>query len=226
MKQKQSYKEKLEALAREYEVPLRGRAWVQSRLHWEDWETLRQEAVSFAREEIRRRRWRGAPGGVLPGGQGGEDVADEAIISLLGGNCRLVPGFVREKVVNELRRLVRDKVRVLHGLKERATTRSEWEVKPRNEWGRPVSILRGMADKIASEPEATEEKEHWKAQILRHLAGEPDLQALFECLWIGLKKPKEIADRLGLDERQVSRARKRLERRLGKFSRSGRWREA
>ena len=82
------FKARLAELAREYEERLQGLERVQSRLRWEDWEALRAEAVEIAREEIRRRRWRGARGGVLPGGYGAEDIADQTIAEMIGGVCR------------------------------------------------------------------------------------------------------------------------------------------
>lgn len=66
---------KLEVIAKEYEEPLKGEARVQSRLRWEDWSALGREAVAFAMSEIRRRKWRGRRGGVLPGGVSPEDIA-------------------------------------------------------------------------------------------------------------------------------------------------------
>ena len=59
---------KLAEIGREYEEKLRPEQLVQSRLRWEDWEGLRKEAVAFAEEEIRRRKWRGSRRGVLPRG--------------------------------------------------------------------------------------------------------------------------------------------------------------
>src|SRR5215831_7681731 len=47
--------------------------------------TLRPEAVGFAREEIRRRKWRGKRGGVLPDGYDAEAVANQAIQEMLEG---------------------------------------------------------------------------------------------------------------------------------------------
>lgn len=70
---------KLAEIAREYEEKVRPEDWVKSRLRWEDWETLRPEAVVIAREEIRRRKWRGSRGGVLPGGYDAEAVVNEVI---------------------------------------------------------------------------------------------------------------------------------------------------
>ena len=102
-------------------------AWRQERLRWENWETLRPEAVETAKREIGRRRWRGARGGVLPEGHDAQGVASEAIRQMLSGETVLKPGWTRSRLTGELKRLVRSLVRRLHRLKEAGTTRSEWE---------------------------------------------------------------------------------------------------
>ena len=62
------------------------KGWVQKRLRWEDWELLRNEVVILARKEVKRRKWRGSYGGLLPEGYDAESVAAEAIQELLSGN--------------------------------------------------------------------------------------------------------------------------------------------
>jgi len=49
------------------------------------------------------------------------------------------------------------------------------------------------------------------------LSGEPELAALFGCWWEGVRKPAAIGRRLGMEERAVRAAGKRLERRLREF---------
>jgi CRP-like cAMP-binding protein len=124
MDRKARFMARLAELAREYEQKLRPEEYVQSRLRWEDWETLRPEAVAFARDEIRRRRWRGKRGGVLPEGYDAEGVANQVIGEMMAGKCRLAVGWTRERLVNELKRLVSQRVRVLHRLKETQTVRA------------------------------------------------------------------------------------------------------
>jgi hypothetical protein len=51
-------------------------------------------------------------------------------------------------VVKELKRLVSQRVRVLHGLKEAAAVRSEWDVVAPNALGEPMSVLKPTADKL------------------------------------------------------------------------------
>lgn len=59
--------------------------WVQERLGWEDWETLGGEAVEFAAKEIRRRKWRRSPGGLVAGGYDAQGIAAGAMAEVLSG---------------------------------------------------------------------------------------------------------------------------------------------
>jgi hypothetical protein len=70
----------------------------------------------------------------------------------------------------------------------------------------------------AEEPlEREDEKEELRKEIESFL--EAELKELFGCLWAGVKKPAEIARRLGVDPREVIKARKRLDRRMREFAR-------
>jgi len=117
-----SFMRKLEEIAREYELPLRGIELVKSRMCWEDWHGLRKEGVIFAREELRKRKWRGAHGGVRPGCGDAEDIVDEAIGQMLEGKCRAGLGGGRERLSKELKRLLS---RVYVHLRERPTQQKE-----------------------------------------------------------------------------------------------------
>jgi hypothetical protein len=99
---------------------------VAERLQWEDWESLLKQAVRFAKKRIGCRRWRGVKDGVLPEGQDAEGVASEAVAAMLGGKCRLAPGWTRERLEGALEREVEREVRRLNGLKEASGARSEW----------------------------------------------------------------------------------------------------
>ena len=215
MDRRELFLARLAELAREYEEPLRGWELVRSRLAWEDWEGLRVEAVACAKEEIRRRKWRGVHGGVLPNGCEAEDVADQAIAEMLEGRCRLALGFTRERVVAELKRLVKRRVRVLHGLRETGAMRNEWDVVPVKEEKEPVSVFQGMADERG---EAAKVWEEYKREFEDFLGQETELLGVFGCLWTGVTRPVEVAQRLGITEEAVGRARKKLARRVAAFA--------
>lgn len=214
---------RLAELAREYEQKLRPEEYVQSRLRWEDWETLRPETVAFARDEIRRRKWRGRRGEVLPEGYDAEGVANQVIGEMMAGKCRLGLGWTRERLANELKRLVSQRVRVLHRLKETQTVRSEWQ--GRNGEGEPVSLLKGIRDNGETADEATirREEEERRERLMKEfgefLEREPELRGIFECLCAGVVESKEMAQRLGMEVEAVVRGRKKLERRVGEFGR-------
>jgi hypothetical protein len=198
--------------------------WVQERLRWENWELLCRETVDFAKGELRRRRWRGSRDGVLPGGYDADALAAEAIAQLLAGRCRLPPGFLRVSVRGELQRLVRDKIRSLHRLKEAAGTRSEWEVVPLDEAAEPASVfdlasggLCSSGFQAVSGREEEERRERLRTAFQEFLKGEPYLLEVFGCWCSGVTRPAEIARRLGMTERAVAAARKRLERRIAQF---------
>jgi hypothetical protein len=222
---RESYTERLRRIAKEYEERLTPEQWVQSRLRWEDWEALGKKALEFARQEVRRRKWRGARDGVLPDGYDAESVAAESVRELLSGNCRLAAGFVREKVTRELERLISQRVRSLHRLKEAPAMRSEWELGETLADGERVGVLEGMRSEskdgyeTALAREEEERRERLKAEIMEAL--EPELRRLFECLWSGITKPAEIGRRLRMEEKAVVRARKRLDRRLARLRHAG-----
>jgi hypothetical protein len=73
-------------------------------------------------------------------------------------------------------------------------------------------------------PDACAERRHERAElkqeIVEYLSGEPDLAAVFECLWLGTTGPSDIARRLGIDERAAVCGRKRLDRKLAAFSKA------
>jgi hypothetical protein len=98
--------------------------WVKSRLGWEDWERLGPEAARLAQMELSRRR-RKSSGEVLPGGYDAESIAAQAIMDLLEGKGRLAPGWTGSRLVRELERLIRRRVRLLASLKETRAPRYE-----------------------------------------------------------------------------------------------------
>jgi hypothetical protein len=216
----------LAELVREYEKPFEAGEWLKQRIRWEDWATLRAEGVAFAREAIGRRRWRGARDGVVPGGLTAEDITDWAITELLEGRGKLEIGFTRERILAELQRLVTVRVRRLHGLKEAGAMRSEWEVLPAKPGREPLSAFDELADTAGSRPgaavEEVEEREERRNEIEACLQEDPKLRAVFGCVWQGIRGTREIAQRLGMPEREVRRVRKRLERRLAKITRQTR----
>jgi hypothetical protein len=195
---------------------------VKVRLRWEDWATLGREAVKLAARELKRRHGLEA-GAVLAGGYDAESIGAQAVADLLAGKGRVAAGWTEARLAKELERLVSRKIRLLTSLKEARTTRSEWDgVRP--EAGMvPVSNLVRVPAACADgretvlEREDTERRERLGKDFERYLDGEPELVELFRCLLAGETRPAVIAVKLGINEKEVAAARKRLERRMTNY---------
>jgi hypothetical protein len=212
------WKRQMEQIWREVEEKQTKEGWVRSRLQWEDWESLAQDAVKLAKQELRRRRWRGARSGVVPRGYDAQTIAWEMIGEMVQGKSRLMPGWTRERLLKELERLISGKVRLLNSLKETRAVRNEWDISPPKENGERVSILSGVPgeEKTAYDVavEAEEGPESVRKSIEAQLESEPELKAVFGCVWEGERVSGKIAQRLGMEEKAVVLARRRLRRRL------------
>jgi hypothetical protein len=159
---------------------------------------------------------------VLPEGQDAEDIADYAITEMLSGRAKLVLGWVRSRLMAELKRLVSKKLRVLHGRKETSMVRSEWEVVPRGKGEELVSVFELMGSPMANaqeqavEREDAAEREGARRAFEDSLGDNGKLRWVYRCLCIGVTRPEDIARLLGLEERVVKSLRRMLERRAGK----------
>ena len=213
---KPTYLEKLRAIGKEYEVKLTNEEWVEERLRWEDWETHYREAAALAARLLKR----GGRRRVLPGGYDAQSIAAQVIADMLDGKGGMVGGWTRERLVKRLEWLVRAKVRSLARQKEALVTGSEW-VKGGD--GQELSLLQREPDPGANAYEAVaarekeEQREELRGKLEAMLAEDPEARAVFDCRWEGLTNPAEIAKRLGMDEKAVVRARKRLDRRLAEL---------
>ena len=171
-----------------------------------------------AKRELGRRRWRGERKGVVPRGYDAEAIASEVMMEMLEGKSRLVAGWTRERLMKELERLISGKVRLLHSLKETHAMRNEWRMAGQDGDGKLVSILRAVPGDdpggYEAAVEAEEGRESLRSWVESHLEGEPELRAVFGCLWEGERRTREIAKKLGKTEREVWLARRRLTRRL------------
>jgi hypothetical protein len=196
--------------------------WVKRRLGWEDWERLEPAAARFARKELKRRRRKNS-GEVLPGGYDVESIAAQAITDLLEGKGRLAPGWTGSRLVREVERLIRRRVRLLASLKEARAPRYELDAEqPDSEESATEAVLLvpdecrdGCGEMM--EREAEERRERLGGDFEKFLAGEPELTGLFRCLCAGITKPAVIAGRLGIPESRVAAMRKKLERRIARF---------
>ncbi len=219
MTRKERVLREMEQIWREVVQKRTNEEWIKSRLAWEDWESLGRVAVGFAARELKRRKWRGASGGVVPRGYGAEDIAWEVIGEMLAGRSQIVPGWTKERLVNELKRMISGKVRLLHSLKETRLLRNEWDVVPGEKNGELVSVLSLAAGDGRSESESEERGTEVRKTVEAELGSEPELQAVFGCLCRGERKTGEIARALGMTEKTVVLARRRLATRLKRVQR-------
>ena len=225
---KESILEKLERIRQEYEIKERPEERVQRRLRWENWGELLPELVSFARQEIRRRKWRGKRSAVIPEGYDANSVAAEAIAGALRGEVRLALGWTRERLLGTLQRKVSHEVRRLHKLKEAGGMRSEWDILEPGPDGQVRSVFDQMAARTSgSEVDgakwAAEDKVRREAELRigeRLRGGDEMVEKLFGCLRAGVVKRRDIAARLGISVPEVTNCRKRLDRKLEELGRT------
>ena len=190
--------------------------WIKERLEWEDWKSLLKDTECFAREQIRRRRWRGGKGGVLPEGYDANSIAAEVAVKVLAGKCRLTLGWTRERLQKELNRLVSNEIRRLHALMETELMRNEWDLLRPTPEGKLRSIFQRMkapgggGELFNKEQEATRERDRRKLES--KLGGDERAKGVLNCLYSGMRKRRHIAAKLGIDVKAVTAARKRLER--------------
>ena len=196
--------------------------WVKLRLGREDWETLRPEAVRFAKMESKRRRgWNSSE--VLPRGYDPESIVAEAVGDLLEEKGLLAPGWTRERLMKALERLIRRKIRLLASLKEGRVTRGGLRLEQPEAESQSAKAAKQVPDgsnnayEAAVAREERERQERLKGELERFLGDEPELVAVFRCLWAGMTKPAEIAARAGIEEGKVGVLRRRLERRMARF---------
>jgi hypothetical protein len=229
-------------------VDLRG--WILDCQHeWEKAaiELLYEHGVAYARDQIRRRRWRRSNSRVLPHGKDAEGIAAEALnevvseggleeswtgeVVLPGRDGR---GGVRarkptriwhdgEHPRDRLERLISAEVLRLSRLKENKVTVSEWDVLPARASGGVVSVFAAMAGRIPRPDEALMQKEdlalleQFKEDFEASLGQEKGLRKVFRCIWDGTEKRDEIAQALGLSPARVAGLRRRLNRRVREF---------
>jgi hypothetical protein len=221
MHAKESFLVKLERIRQEYEIKESPEERVQRRLRWENWAELLPELVLFAKQEIRRRRWRGRRSEVLPEGYDANSVAAEVIAAALRGEVPLALGWTRERLMKILQTKVSHEVRRLHKLKEAGGIRSEWSVLAPKVNGEPRSVFDQMRGRVSGKVDEAEMQAREKARKDAELriaaalvGGEEAVEKLFGCLREGIVKRREIAARLGISVAEVTNCRKRLDRKL------------
>jgi hypothetical protein len=207
--------EMLEALEKER---LRPEERVIDWLQWENWERLIKEGIEFAETQIRSRKWRRSKKGVLPEGHDAESIVAEAVQTLLSGKGRLVFGWTWERLQKEFERVIGNEIRRLRKLKEASAVRDEWDFLPKNKEGEDQSIFEEISGGIADGAEEAVRNEsddglEWaKRYVMAALTDDHTAKRVFGCMCAGMEKREEIAEQLGVRVREVTAARKRIER--------------
>jgi hypothetical protein len=209
----------------------------------ESWELLFKRTEKFARGEIKRRRWRSAKRGGLPGGYDANSIAAQALTELwqardqqsapLASPPRTSPAPNRKPVedkrvpqlLRDLQLRVRRLVNRLRHRRENYLFRDEFVLAPVvTDDGEKLGIIEAASTPDASPLQVLickEEGCRWedvKAQFISFVGPDQVLKDLFACLCAGILKRAAIAGRLKLSPSAITSAQKRLERRLVKFS--------
>jgi hypothetical protein len=195
------------------------------------------EAVRYARWEIGRyARWRGQDEPVLADGYDAEGVAQAAFERLLYREAGSVPIFYSaENIRDELRVLIKHRVRWLHERSETRLVVGEWDLLRPKADGELVSIFRYLPGRIPRPDvelmrrekeqllgefkagfEATLGRREIKSRSKSKSKNEEELFEVFLRVWDG-KKRREIAEELGLKVERVKALQAQLRRRLARF---------
>jgi hypothetical protein len=182
-------------------------------------------ALWYARQEIRQyRKWRYQDGPVLASGYDAEGVVQAAFVWLMGREGNGVPIlYTAEDVRDELRSLVKHRVRWLHERKETGLAVGEWDVLPARPDSELVSIFDYLPGRIARPDDEVIQKEEeqllgeFKAGFEKTLGKREQLVEVFRRVWAGEKR-REIAQKLGTGVERIKGLQKEMNRRLARFA--------
>jgi hypothetical protein len=189
----------------------------------EEWGELLERLTLYAAYKMIRLYWRGvrgSRGGKTPGGLEPQDLAAEAVLSVIDGtrtwNHDVAPdllGFLRGVVDSKISHLV-------ESLENRVTRRA-------NPSGcgsaNPGTIETGI-DPVEVSADA-EYQERFRRLVTKAISGDKLVFKVFECLQAEITKPADMAVVLDVEVQQINNAQKRLRRKvagvLKKLGKSG-----
>jgi hypothetical protein len=195
-----------------------------SELSGEELGALWAEALKFARGEIGRYAcWSDQDEPVLASGYDGQGVVQAAFERLVSREAKGDRIFNSvEEVREELRALIKRRVRWLHERSETGLVVREWDVLPPGPNGELVSVFDHLPAPIARPDEALmrKEKDQLMAEFKAGFEGTQgkrnELLEVFRRMWNGEKR-REIAQALGVGFGWVKALQEQLGRRLAKF---------
>jgi hypothetical protein len=190
------------------------------------WRLLTKRLTYYVASLLGGRIWRGFSEGVAPDGYDPGSIAAEAITQLFAGSGWEPKGnpYEQKELWFELARLARNIVRNLERRKENAIainehclTHGEVEVEEESFFNN-FSTYGPQPDTEAQLKEANSRLKKFQGEFDAALGADDELKQLFKCICEGWLKREEQADRLKVTVKQVTNARKRLDRRLEKFA--------
>ena len=211
-----------------------------------DWEVLWRQILSFAEYQVRRLRWRGQSGGVLPEGFDPNSIAAQAIMEFLQqfpepsqpcstsdslSPCEKSPfspsegekARMRGSIPWQIKRLVLKQVTRLHHLKENHIVTNEADLAPVVQNGDFINTLEFIPasdlqpDEALIQKESLIEYKKLKYRFQLFLEGNQNLLYLFALRCDGVTKPQLLASQLNLRVRTVENLQKRLRRKWFAF---------
>lgn len=173
-----------------------------------DWEAIASELKPRTQSELYRWRFRGEYGGAVPGGREVEDFIQKAITECL---AEMYPWDVEQQSLIEflwsliLLYIKRYGSRVEAKYDLRATTNPQ-------EATAHVADVSNARQSCYQEPEDFVSEQEAVAYILERFRDDPDYRFIEVILCEEVLTPREIAEKLGIEVKEVHNAKKRLKR--------------
>jgi hypothetical protein len=182
------------------------------------WGFLLQQTLLFAHYQVKRLRWRGAFGGVMPDGYDPNSIAAQAFLDFFLSDNRLDRPL--EEILRELKRLVFKHVNRLHHRKENVILSNAEDLAPveiDEELFNPIALVPvdpiHHPDSVLLEKESLARFESSKLRFSSFLKRERRLRKVFHLLCDQVEKPRAVARKLKIRRATVSTLRKQLRRR-------------
>lgn len=165
-----------------------------------------------ADRKLARLRWRGVQGGSPPAGIQGEDVATDAITSVIEGTRAWDPK-AQPDLLKYLRSVVDSMVSKLVNSVDNRKMRRLGPPGTSDE-SSPAYEAAGREPDPAELAASREAAEKFRGPIVEALKDDELAYQVFECLEADITKPSDIAEYLGLSVGEVNNAQKRIRRKV------------
>lgn len=191
-----------------------------NRLQQADWNSIYRKLAAYAVHQARIYRWRGMSGNLesnseLIGGVSCEDIVQEVIIKTLQGKRKWDPDkgelepWLFDQIKSEMNHLVTSSTHV----RERISISEELDKEPNT--ASSTTHVQSASVIVLNEIEAAERL----AAVYDATVDDPQLEELVSAILDGCEpKPRFLAERLGVDVKDIYNRTKRLHRRVFKDS--------